>query len=52
MEAVLLAINDYLTWRSFLVGHSTTVADVALWGQLQGEQVLGTDCSVRETVDG
>ncbi|KAF5833287.1 tRNA synthetases class I, catalytic domain-containing protein [Dunaliella salina] len=36
LEAVLLAINDYLTFRSFLVGHATTAADVALWGQLQG----------------
>ena len=37
LEAVLVAINDYLALRSFLVGHATTVADVVLWGQLQGK---------------
>lgn len=36
LEAVLVAISDYLAFRSFLVGHSATLADYALWGQLQG----------------
>eukprot|EP00967_Tisochrysis_lutea_P073317 scaffold98133_cov20-Tisochrysis_lutea.AAC.3 len=45
LEAVLQSINDYLTFRSFLVGHATTAADVALWGQLQGElQQLVQEC--------
>lgn len=36
-EAVCNGINDYLALRTFLVGHNLTVADLALWGQLQSE---------------
>jgi glutamyl-tRNA synthetase len=35
-EAVCHGINDYLALRTYLVGYSLTVADIALWGQLQG----------------
>lgn len=34
-DAVCNGINDYLALRTFVVGHSLSVADVALWGQLQ-----------------
>ncbi|GAX82872.1 hypothetical protein CEUSTIGMA_g10298.t1 [Chlamydomonas eustigma] len=34
-EAVCHGINDYLALRTFLVGYNLTVADIALWGQLQ-----------------
>ncbi|KXZ44656.1 hypothetical protein GPECTOR_64g150 [Gonium pectorale] len=36
LEAQCSALNDYLTLRTFLVGYSLTVADLAVWGQLQG----------------
>ena len=36
-EAVCNGINDYLALRSFIVGYSVSSADLALWGQLQGE---------------
>ena len=37
-EAVCNGINDYLALRSFIVGYSVSAADLALWGQLQGER--------------
>uniref|UniRef100_A0A7S0WYI8 glutamate--tRNA ligase n=1 Tax=Chlamydomonas leiostraca TaxID=1034604 RepID=A0A7S0WYI8_9CHLO len=36
LDSVLAALNDYLGPRSYMVGHSVTLADLALWGQLQG----------------
>lgn len=36
-EAACNGINDYLALRTYIVGHDLTVADIALWGQLQGE---------------
>ena len=36
-EAVCNGINEYMTLRTFLVGYCLTVADLALWGQLQSE---------------
>eukprot|EP00877_Chromochloris_zofingiensis_P010541 jgi/Chrzof1/5740/Cz16g14040.t1_GTS2[v5.2] len=34
-EPMCVSINNYLSLRTFLVGYTFTVADVALWGQLQ-----------------
>jgi glutamyl-tRNA synthetase len=34
-EAVASAVNEYLSLRTFLVGYSLTLADVAAWAQLQ-----------------
>lgn len=39
-EAVCNGINDYLALRTYVIGHNLTVADLALWGQLQGEALL------------
>ncbi|GFR43005.1 hypothetical protein Agub_g4005 [Astrephomene gubernaculifera] len=36
LEAQCVALNDYLALRTFLVGYSLTLADLAVWGQLQG----------------
>ena len=36
-EPLCASINSYLSLRTFLVGYAPTVADVALWGQLQGK---------------
>jgi hypothetical protein len=36
LEGVLTALNDYLSFRSYMIGHAVSLADVALWGQLQG----------------
>ena len=30
------ALNDFLSLRTYLVGHRLTLADIALWGQLTG----------------
>ncbi len=35
-EAICNGINDYLALRTFIVGYNLSVADIALWGQLQG----------------
>lgn len=37
LEAVLSALNKYLAFRSYMIGSDLTVADLMLWGQLQGE---------------
>ena len=34
-EAVCHGLNDYLAFRSYLVGSYLSIADLALWGQLQ-----------------
>eukprot|EP00195_Chlamydomonas_chlamydogama_P010601 CAMPEP_0202902822 /NCGR_PEP_ID=MMETSP1392-20130828/17067_1 /ASSEMBLY_ACC=CAM_ASM_000868 /TAXON_ID=225041 /ORGANISM="Chlamydomonas chlamydogama, Strain SAG 11-48b" /LENGTH=734 /DNA_ID=CAMNT_0049589629 /DNA_START=191 /DNA_END=2395 /DNA_ORIENTATION=- len=34
-EAVCIGISDYLALRTFIVGHTLTIADIAIWGQLQ-----------------
>lgn len=36
-ETLCGRLNDYLSLRSFFVGFTTTAADFAIWGQLQGE---------------
>jgi hypothetical protein len=38
-EALCGRLSDYLSLRSFFVGYGVTAADVAIWGQLQGEQL-------------
>ncbi|MEW5307513.1 MAG: hypothetical protein WDW36_009902 [Sanguina aurantia] len=35
LEPLCLALDNYLCLRTFFVGYSLTLADVALWGQLQ-----------------
>jgi hypothetical protein len=35
-EPLCASVNKFLALRTFLVGYAPTVADVALWGQLQG----------------
>ncbi|KAG2484195.1 hypothetical protein HYH03_017007 [Edaphochlamys debaryana] len=35
LEGQCVALNDFLTLRTFLVGYSLTIADLAVWGQLQ-----------------
>ena len=35
LEAACSSVNDFLSLRTFLVGHSLTLADVACWAQLQ-----------------
>ena len=37
LEAACSALNTYLALRSFLVGYSLTIADLACWGQLASE---------------
>lgn len=34
-EGACAAANDFLSLRTFLVGHAPTLADVACWAQLQ-----------------
>jgi glutamyl-tRNA synthetase len=36
LEAACASLNDYLAFRTVIVGHSCTLADIACWGQLQG----------------
>lgn len=40
LPAVLSIINEYLALRTFLVGYSLTVADLQVWGQLQGKSEM------------
>ena len=42
LEAVCASLSDFLALRTLLVGHTVTVADLAIWGQLQGELVVQT----------
>ena len=35
LEAACSSVNDFLSLRTFLVGHSLSLADVACWAQLQ-----------------
>ena len=44
LEAVLSALNDFLALRSYMVGYGASLADVALWGQLQGEPGVAGVC--------
>lgn len=37
-EGLCSALDIYLSLRSFFVGYGTTAADLAIWGQLQGER--------------
>ena len=36
-EPVCGKIDEFLALRTYLVGYTLTVADLALWGQLQGK---------------
>ncbi len=36
ISAALGELNDHLTLRSFLVGYTLTIADIAVWGYLSG----------------
>lgn len=40
--AALDSLDDYLTFRTFLVGHSITAADWIVWGTLKGSSVMIT----------
>ncbi|KAK2765452.1 hypothetical protein FQN54_008305 [Arachnomyces sp. PD_36] len=40
LEQPLLELDDHLTLRSFIVGHSFTLADIAVWGSVRGNKVL------------
>eukprot|EP00798_Chlamydomonas_sp_ICE-L_P023367 gene23367-30628_t len=35
-EPTCMSLNDFLALRTYLVGYNITIADLALWGQLQG----------------
>lgn len=37
LENVLVSINEYLALRTYFIGYSLSLADVAVWGQLQGK---------------
>jgi hypothetical protein len=37
-EAVCGSVNDFLALRTYLAGYVPTVADFAVWGQLQGAE--------------
>lgn len=37
LEAQCAAVDQFLALRTFMVGYSLTIADLAVWGQLQGE---------------
>lgn len=41
LEAALAAIDAYLQFRTYMVGHAISLADVVLWGQLQGDWLNG-----------
>lgn len=41
-EPTCKAIDAYLALRTFLVGYAPTVADLAVWGALQGAPVHPT----------
>lgn len=45
-DAVAVA-NDFLSLRTFLVGHSLTLADIAVWGQLTGRRQI---CMTRHCI--
>lgn len=36
LEPACKSIDQFLSSRTFLVGHGVTLADLACWGQLQG----------------
>ena len=40
LEAACEAINTYLTLRTFLVDYKVTAADIACWGQLEGNPLF------------
>lgn len=51
LEPACRTLNEALSMRTFLAGYSLSVADMAIWGQLQGDARLRsckqTLCSVR-----
>ena len=52
LTSVVQYINSYLSLRTFLAGYSMSLADVQVWGQLQGKQTswgmtMGVKCSCR-----
>jgi len=44
-EAVCASIDKYLALRTFLAGYAPTVADFAVWGQLQGASCAAVEAS-------
>ena len=53
LESAVAILNDYLALRTFLVGHSLSLADLACWAQLQGaatvpDQLLCQDARAHE----
>ena len=40
LEPACRTLNEALSMRTFLAGYSLSVADMAIWGQLQGDQPL------------
>jgi hypothetical protein len=52
-EGACASLDEFLTLRTFLVGYNVTIADLAIWGQLQGEQQLaGWDACLIMTAHG
>jgi glutamyl-tRNA synthetase len=39
VEGPLLELDTHLTLRSYIVGYSLTVADLAIWGAIRGNKV-------------
>jgi hypothetical protein len=39
LESAVAAVNEFLSLRTFLVGYSLSLADLACWGRLQGERL-------------
>lgn len=39
MRRPMLQVDDYLALRTLLVGYAVSLADLACWGQLQGERL-------------
>ena len=37
LEPACRTLNEALSMRTFLAGYSLSVADMAIWGQLQGD---------------
>ena len=50
LEPACRTLNEALSMRTFLAGYSLSVADMAIWGQLQGDARLPSSkqtlCSV------
>ena len=42
LEPACRTLNEALSMRTFLAGYSLSVADMAIWGQLQGSPSLNS----------